>query len=537
MSERGTCGPRRLPVGRVERFICLPTDGNIGSDMNESNEERGLEARITPRLIDALYTEAMVLADEARSYFDEAGRDDRQSLEPFARVGFACESLKVTTRIMHIVAWLLTQRAVESGEIRSADGRRPERRLGHANDSDPLVVEQLPEAAQRLIDCQRRPLFAGPAARRRAADRRAGAKPGARADGPARARLHLEPRRLTALGSRIMRPFTFNPGPRLISGDGSARRLADLLPAGPCLFVTDRDVLALGLTDACRAALEESGREIILFDAVEADPSKETLLAAVELGGVMTSLMSSASAAAARWMSPSSPLICSDRATISTTIWGVDMAKGQRLPLALVPTTAGTGSEATPISVITCDGGVKLAVNARPLIADWAVLDASLTLGLPRACHRRDRHRRDGPCGRGLHFGAAQESRCRMCSRARRCGCCRPICSRPATSRAMSRRARRCCSARISPASPSPMRRSPASMRWLIRSAGIYHLPHGLSNALMLRVVLQHNSEAARELYAELAPILDAGMRRAGEPGALRDADRAARPAGRGQRA
>lgn len=119
--------------------------------MTESGDEPGTEARITPRLIDSLYTEAMILADEARAYFDETGREDRQALEPFARVGFACESLKVTTRIMHIVAWLLTQKAVESGEIRSADGRRPERRLGHANDSDPLVVGQLPEAAQRLI--------------------------------------------------------------------------------------------------------------------------------------------------------------------------------------------------------------------------------------------------------------------------------------------------------------------------------------------------------------------------------------------------
>ena len=121
--------------------------------MNESNDEdRGMEARITPRLIDSLYTEAMLLADEARAYFDETGRDDRQSLEPFARVGFACESLKVTTRIMNIVDWLLTQKAVESGEIHSADGRRPERRLGHANESDPLVIGQLPEAAQRLIN-------------------------------------------------------------------------------------------------------------------------------------------------------------------------------------------------------------------------------------------------------------------------------------------------------------------------------------------------------------------------------------------------
>ena len=125
-------------------------DGNI-IEMTESHDEAGPQARITPRLIDALYTEAMLLADEARAYFDEEGCDDRQTLEPFARVGFACESLKVTTRIMHIVAWLLTQRAVETGEIKSADGRRPERRLGHANDSDPTVVDQLPESAKRLI--------------------------------------------------------------------------------------------------------------------------------------------------------------------------------------------------------------------------------------------------------------------------------------------------------------------------------------------------------------------------------------------------
>ena len=107
--------------------------------------------RITPRLIEQLYTEAMLLADEARAYFDTAGREERQALEPFARVGFACESLKVTTRIMHIVAWLLTQRAVESGEISGHDGRRPERRLGHANESDPLVVGTLPPIAQRMI--------------------------------------------------------------------------------------------------------------------------------------------------------------------------------------------------------------------------------------------------------------------------------------------------------------------------------------------------------------------------------------------------
>ena len=119
--------------------------------MDDSLSQRP-EARITPRLIDSFYTEAMLLADEARSYFDEAGRADRNTLDPMARVGFACESLKVTTRIMHIVAWLLTQRAVESGELTATGGRRPERRLGHAQDSDPDVIAKLPESARKLIN-------------------------------------------------------------------------------------------------------------------------------------------------------------------------------------------------------------------------------------------------------------------------------------------------------------------------------------------------------------------------------------------------
>ena len=119
--------------------------------MDDSNETPEPEVRITPRLVDSFYTEAMLLADEARSYFDDAGRDERAGLDPFVRVNFARESLKVTTRIMHIVAWLLTQRAIESGEIAFREGRRPERRLGHAQDSDPEVVARLPESAQRLV--------------------------------------------------------------------------------------------------------------------------------------------------------------------------------------------------------------------------------------------------------------------------------------------------------------------------------------------------------------------------------------------------
>src|SRR6187549_3334484 len=115
------------------------------------------EARLqlTPKLIDSLYVEAMVLADEARSYFDRNGREDRDSLDPLLRVGFSCESLKVTTRLMHVIAWLLTQRAVEAGELSRAQARRPARRLGEAPESDSDLLAKLPENARALIHASR----------------------------------------------------------------------------------------------------------------------------------------------------------------------------------------------------------------------------------------------------------------------------------------------------------------------------------------------------------------------------------------------
>ncbi|MCM8556618.1 DUF1465 family protein [Sphingomicrobium sediminis] len=120
-------------------------------ETNLSGDSADTGVAITPRLVDALYTEAMVLADEARTYFDAAGRADRDALPPQARVGFACESLKVTTRIMHVVAWLLTQRAIDNGELGRPDDPAIERRLGNANPTDEEIVAQLPEEAQRLI--------------------------------------------------------------------------------------------------------------------------------------------------------------------------------------------------------------------------------------------------------------------------------------------------------------------------------------------------------------------------------------------------
>ena len=109
------------------------------------------DTRVHRRLIDSLYLEAMVLADEARSYFDEGGRADREALGPMERVSFSCESLKVTTRLMHIIAWLLTQRAVEAGELTRREALDPSRRLGVAPVTDLAVYTGLPLAARALV--------------------------------------------------------------------------------------------------------------------------------------------------------------------------------------------------------------------------------------------------------------------------------------------------------------------------------------------------------------------------------------------------
>jgi regulator of CtrA degradation len=108
-------------------------------------------AELTPKLVDSLYVEAMLLADEARSYFDQAARDDRLALAPVDRVGFSCESLKVTTRLMHIIAWLLTQRAVTAGELTRAQAGETDRRLGPGPESDERLLPRLPPPAIELI--------------------------------------------------------------------------------------------------------------------------------------------------------------------------------------------------------------------------------------------------------------------------------------------------------------------------------------------------------------------------------------------------
>jgi regulator of CtrA degradation len=113
-----------------------------------------LESAITPKVIDDLYQEAMRLAEQTRDYFDHVGQRERQRLAPMDRVVFSCESLKITTRLMHVISWLLVRKAVFAGEMSADAASTPERRLGRATPTpidDKVRLGKLPRGTLTLI--------------------------------------------------------------------------------------------------------------------------------------------------------------------------------------------------------------------------------------------------------------------------------------------------------------------------------------------------------------------------------------------------
>jgi alcohol dehydrogenase class IV len=306
-----------------------------------------------------------------------------------------------------------------------------------------------------------------------------------------------------------MQSWTFTYGPKLIAGPDAALLLADLLPPGRCLFVTDANVRALGLADGALDALAGAGLEPIVFDAVEQDPSLATLLAAVAAGEGASSVVGFGGGSPMDVAKLAAYLIGSGDDV--EAIWGVGKAIGARLPLALVPTTAGTGSEATAVSVITVGGGVKKAVNSAPLNADWAVLDPALTVGLPRhvtaatgidaMVHSIEAYtsaHRKNPMSDMLAREALG-----LLSRNLIAACDRPD-DREA-------RANMLLGAHLAGVAfnNAPVAGVHALAYPL---GGHFHVPHGLSNSLILTHVLGHNMPAAMGLYAELALVLDPAL-------------------------
>ncbi|TYO90435.1 iron-containing alcohol dehydrogenase [Oceanicella actignis] len=316
-----------------------------------------------------------------------------------------------------------------------------------------------------------------------------------------------------------MTPFTFRTTPAILSEPGATARIGALaadLGVTRAAFVTDRMILDLGLAQPALDGLAAAGIEATVFSDVVADPPEEVVLGAVararEAGcdGVVSvgggSSMDTAKLVAL--------LLVSDQPL--EQIYGVDQARGRRAPLILAPTTAGTGSEVTPISIVTTGQAEKKGVVAPQLLPDWAVLDADLTLGLPREVTAAT------GVDAMVHAIEAYTSRHRK----------NPV------SDALAREALRLLGANIRRVCDNPRDRE-ARAAMLLGSmlagqafanapvaavhalayplGGHFHVPHGLSNCLVLPHVLEYNMPAAEALYAELAPIVFEGARGAAD--------------------
>lgn len=306
-----------------------------------------------------------------------------------------------------------------------------------------------------------------------------------------------------------MLTMSFNTTRSILIEPGSSARLAEhvrALGGRRALLVTDAGVMAAGLLEAVLAGFQGSGITVELFAEVVADPPEAVILEAVRaarasaadcvIGFGGGSSLDAAKLAAL--------LACSGESL--PEVYGANLCKGPRLPLILVPTTAGTGSEVTAVSVVTTDTGKNVVVSPL-LLPDLALLDAQLTLGLPthvtaatgidamvHAVEAYTTRHLKNPLSDCL----AREA-LRLLSRN-----LQRVCDNGQDVEARGNMLLGACLAGMAFAN-APV----AAVHALAYPLGArFHIPHGLSNALVLGPVMRFNLPVAAPLYAELADIV-----------------------------
>src|SRR5690606_1006779 len=283
------------------------------------------------------------------------------------------------------------------------------------------------------------------------------------------------------------------------------------------LLVTDPGLRSLGLADPAIASLEAEGAAVTVFDQVEADPSLATLMKAVEVGrragvGGVVGFGGGSSQDVAKLTA----LLIGSGEDLDEA-WGVGKAKGPRLALVLVPTTAGTGSEVTPVSIITVGEEEKRGVSSPVILPDIAVLDAELTLGLPPATtaatgvdamvHAIEAYASKSPNNNPVSRTLAREALRLLGANIE-----------TAVFNGSDRAARGAMLLGSMLAGQAFANSPVAAVHALAYPiGGTFHVPHGLSNALVLPHVLRFNAPEAAHLYAEIA--CDAFPHLAGEEG------------------
>ena len=307
-----------------------------------------------------------------------------------------------------------------------------------------------------------------------------------------------------------MSDFLFSTVSDVLSGPGSSAQLGDMaagMGIRRALVVTDPGIINFGLLDAAVANLEANNIALNIYADVVADPPESVVLDAVraaqEFGcdGVI-GFGGGSSMDVAKLLAV---LIKGEQPLAD--IYGVDQITGGRLPLIQVPTTAGTGSEATMVSIITTGETTKAGVVSRTLLADKIILDASLTTGLPPAV--------TAATGIDAMVHAIEAFTTKN--------------KKNPLSDMLAREALRLMAGNIETAvkqGDNLEARSAMLLGAMLAGqafanapvaavhalayplGGNYHIPHGLSNSLVLPHVLRFNGPEAGHQYVELAPII-----------------------------
>jgi alcohol dehydrogenase class IV len=179
----------------------------------------------------------------------------------------------------------------------------------------------------------------------------------------------------------------FRTTPRIVMGPGAISQLAQEvqgLKAEKVLFVTDTGVVRAGLIKAAQEALEKSEVKYAVFDSVEPDPRYEIVADCVDM-------IRRENAGLLIGFGGGSPIDIAKASAIMYTndgpineYFGIDLIPRPGLPTIMVPTTAGTGSEVTPITILSDENEkLKKGIVSPYLFPSAALLDPELTLGLP----------------------------------------------------------------------------------------------------------------------------------------------------------
>lgn len=309
-----------------------------------------------------------------------------------------------------------------------------------------------------------------------------------------------------------MKNFIFQTVPVLHFGEGCLSQLPGqiaALRASRPMIVTDKGIVKAGLIVPVEKTLSEAGFDVVIFDSVIADPPEAIVLQAIEvakaagvdivigLGG--GSSLDTAKVVAALAVDGAQPL---------ADIYGIGALERKGLPTILIPTTSGTGSEVTAISILTTGETTKAGIISPHLFADVALLDPALTLGLPadvtaatgidamvHAVESYTSRNGKNPVSDMLAIEALKLLTAHI---------------ETACSDGKNMQAREAM-LRGSMLAGQAFANSPVGAIHALAYplGGIYHIPHGLSNALVMPYVMQFNLEAAAPLYAQLADALE----------------------------